>query len=223
MQRVPPLVEKSPVFAPCVAGHLLHPCLIRMSGNPGQADAATLQMNEEQHVVRHQTTPCKHLDREEVNAGQHRHMRLNELLPGCCLAALRRRPNSMAPQNIPHAFIRHPIAEIGQSAHDPVVPPTGILFGHLQRSAPPASVRFAVCRGNDGVSSRRTSGQLVSGTKPKSCPAWPRRPPGPEPCAQFACRFRPRWISPDRISANALAAAHVKSDSADKYSFWASN
>src|SRR5215470_2809529 len=123
MQRVPPLVEKSPVFTPCITGHLLHPCLIRMPGNPGQTDAATLQMNEEQHVVRHQTTPSKHLDREEVNAGQHRHMRLNEFLPRCRLAALRCRRNSMAPQNTPHAFMRHPIAEIGHSAHDPVVPP----------------------------------------------------------------------------------------------------
>src|SRR5215471_4022139 len=115
MQRVPPLVEKSPVFTRCIAGHLLHPCLIRMPGNPGQADAATLQMNEEQHVVRHQTTPCKDLDCEEINARQHRHMGLNEFLPGCCLAALRRRPNSMTPQNVPHAFIRHPIAEIGRA------------------------------------------------------------------------------------------------------------
>src|SRR5215467_8498402 len=75
---------RNPLSSPvCVAAHLLHPCLIRMSGNPGQADAATLQMNEEQHVVRHQTTPGKHLDREKVNAGQHRHMRLNEFLPRC--------------------------------------------------------------------------------------------------------------------------------------------
>jgi hypothetical protein len=37
----------------------------------------------------------------------------------------------MASQHVPHSLIRDLITEIGQSAYNPVVAPTGILFGHL--------------------------------------------------------------------------------------------
>jgi len=52
-----------------------------MPGDSGQADTPTLQVNEEQDVVCHQPTPGEHFDREEIDAGQHRHMRLNKFLP----------------------------------------------------------------------------------------------------------------------------------------------
>jgi hypothetical protein len=53
MQRVPALVKESPCLACCVAGHLLHPHLIRMARDPSQTDTATLQMKEEQDVISH--------------------------------------------------------------------------------------------------------------------------------------------------------------------------
>src|SRR5262249_26248075 len=52
VQSVPRLLQKSPVLAGRVARHLLHPCLVGMPGNSGQADAATLQVDEEQDVTR---------------------------------------------------------------------------------------------------------------------------------------------------------------------------
>jgi hypothetical protein len=113
MQNVPPLVQESPGLTGCVAGHLLHPCLIRMARDPCQSDTATLQMNEEQDVIRHQATPCEDLDGEEIDASQHRHMRLNKLLPRRGLAPFRRRRNAVALQNIPHGLVRDLIAEVG--------------------------------------------------------------------------------------------------------------
>jgi hypothetical protein len=118
-------------WTPGVARHLLHPFLVGMPGNSGQADTPTLQVNEEQDVVCHQPTPGEHFDREEIDAGQHRQMRLNKVLPRRGLASLRRWRNPVALQNIPYGLIRDRIPKIGQRAHNAVVPPTRILFGHL--------------------------------------------------------------------------------------------
>src|SRR5215469_18693321 len=96
MQHVAPLLQQSPLLPSSVARHLLHPCLVRMSCDAGQADTATFQVNEEQHVVRHQPAPGEYLDSEEIDAGQHRHMGLNEFLPGRGLAALWRRCDAMS-------------------------------------------------------------------------------------------------------------------------------
>jgi hypothetical protein len=71
-----------------------------MPGDSGQADTPTLQVNEEQDVVCHQPTSGEHFDCEEIDAGQHRHMRLNKFLPGRGLAPLRRWRNPVALQNI---------------------------------------------------------------------------------------------------------------------------
>src|SRR6516162_2820882 len=57
VQCVSPLLQESPGLAGSVARHLLHPCLVRMPGDSGQADTATLQVNEEQDVICHQPTP----------------------------------------------------------------------------------------------------------------------------------------------------------------------
>jgi hypothetical protein len=90
---------------------------------PGQADTPTLQMNEEQNVIRHQATPGEDLDGEEIDASQHGHMRLNKLLPRRGLAPFRRRSNALALQNIPYGLIRDGVTEVGQRAHDAVVTP----------------------------------------------------------------------------------------------------
>src|SRR6516162_6388968 len=57
VQRVSPLLQESPGLAGRVARHLLHPSLVGMPGDSGQANAATLQVNEEQDVICHQPTP----------------------------------------------------------------------------------------------------------------------------------------------------------------------
>src|SRR5215469_2703972 len=106
MQNISPLFQESPLLAGRVARHLQHPCLVRMSRDPGQTDTAVLQVNEEQDVVRHQAAPSEDLDREEIEAGQHGQMRLNEFLPRRVLAPLRCRRDAMTLQDVPYSLIR---------------------------------------------------------------------------------------------------------------------
>ena len=100
--------------------------------NPGKDHSAAVQVNEEQNIVGHQTTPGQHLDCEEVYTGQHRHMGLNKLLPGRVLASFRRRREAMPLQNVPDRLIRYPITEIRHSARDPAITPTRVFPSHLQ-------------------------------------------------------------------------------------------
>src|SRR6187402_3629089 len=72
-----------------VASHLLHPTLGWMPGNAGQAYPPGLKMKEKQDVVRGQASPGEQFDREEVDSSKNRHMRRDEVLPVCVLAALR--------------------------------------------------------------------------------------------------------------------------------------
>src|SRR5215469_15211771 len=121
----------TPRLAGRIPCHLLHPRLVWVPRYRGQADAAALQMNEEQNIVGHQAAPSKDLNREEVDPRQHGQMRLNEFLPRGSLAAFWRRRDAMPPQNVSHGLIRDDVAEIGQRAHDPVVAPARILPCHL--------------------------------------------------------------------------------------------
>src|SRR5215467_13732257 len=98
-------------------------------------------MNEEQDVVCRQPTPGEHFDREEIDAGQHRHMRLNEFLPSRGLAPLRRRRYPVALQNIPYGLIRNTVTEIGQGTGNADAPNQNSLWPS-ERSGLPVSVRF---------------------------------------------------------------------------------
>ena len=100
MQSISPLFQESPLLAGRVARHLLHPCLIRVPRDPGQTDAAALQMDEEQDVVSYQDAPSEDLYREEVDPGQHGKMRLNEFIPRSVLAPLGCRRDAMPLQMV---------------------------------------------------------------------------------------------------------------------------
>ncbi|PYT22014.1 MAG: hypothetical protein DMG57_36770 [Acidobacteria bacterium] len=54
-------------------------------------------------------------------------MRADELFPGCVLAPFGRRRQAMPPQDIADRLIRYAMTEIGQSSHDAIVTPSGIL------------------------------------------------------------------------------------------------
>ena len=54
----------------------------------GDANAATLQMDKEQHIVSDQSSPGEHLHREEIGASQHIHVSGDEIPPGSGLASL---------------------------------------------------------------------------------------------------------------------------------------
>src|SRR5450755_5086036 len=79
-------------------GDLLHPLLIRMSGNTGHSDATAPQVNEEQNVVGNQSSPCEHFHGEEVSTRQNIHARGDKVLPGGCSASLRSWRNPVTAQ-----------------------------------------------------------------------------------------------------------------------------
>ena len=51
--------QKTGIFHRHIARHLLHPLLIRMMCDSGQAYPLALQINEKQHVVRNQSSERK--------------------------------------------------------------------------------------------------------------------------------------------------------------------
>jgi hypothetical protein len=56
-------------------------------------------MNEEQHIVGHQTPPREYFDGEEVDPGENGQVRLDKLPPGLVLAPFRRRLNTVSSQD----------------------------------------------------------------------------------------------------------------------------
>jgi hypothetical protein len=62
-----------------IAGHLRHPGFREMSRQATQGHSPGLQMQKEQYVISDQATPGQDFDCEEIRAGQHRHMRLDEI------------------------------------------------------------------------------------------------------------------------------------------------
>src|SRR5215813_8491546 len=55
MQQVATVCQKAPILHRYVSRLLLHPLLVRIRHDPGQAHAPRLQLDEEKHVVRDQT------------------------------------------------------------------------------------------------------------------------------------------------------------------------
>ena len=98
-----------------------------MSGQAGEGDPARFQMDEEQDVVGGETSPSKHLNREEVGSCQDGEVRGDEILPGSSLAAFRCRSNPVLAKDVAHGLIGNDMAEIGQGADDAVVPPGEVL------------------------------------------------------------------------------------------------
>jgi hypothetical protein len=58
-----------------------------MARDPAQGDAPRLKVEEEQHVVGGQTSPCQDFHREEIDPGDNCHVRCDELLSSRRLAA----------------------------------------------------------------------------------------------------------------------------------------
>src|ERR1700685_2017356 len=54
MQNIAAWMKIAPSLLGGAAGDLLHPLLIRMSGDTGHGDAAAFQMNKKRHMVSHQ-------------------------------------------------------------------------------------------------------------------------------------------------------------------------
>jgi len=172
-------------------GDLLHPLLIRMSGDTRHADAAAFQMNEKQHIVSHQAPPTQHLHGEEVSAGQDVHVSSDKVLPRSRLASLRSRSNAVASQNVPHRLVGQAVTQMpalrrcghipSQYSHAPFAPPK--LPRPVERGGGLDTV---------GVWNHRTSGRRAFDTRPGWCQAWQCRRPLGALCVPHASRSSAR-------------------------------
>ena len=69
VQNIAAGMKITPSLLGRTAGDLLHPLLIRMSGDSRHVDSAAFQMKKEQHALGHQPPPGEHLRSEEIGAG----------------------------------------------------------------------------------------------------------------------------------------------------------
>ena len=101
-----------------------------MAGDAGKRDASRLQIEEEKDVVGDEPTSGQDLDGEEVCSRKHSHVGGDEILPGGGLATFGRGWDAVTLQHVSDRLIRYVMAEIGEGAGEPIVPPTAVLLGH---------------------------------------------------------------------------------------------
>jgi hypothetical protein len=109
---------------PC---HLLHSLLGRMVGDPDKVNPAALEMDEEEHVIDHQTPPREDFNREEIGAGQHCKVSPNEFCPGRRSPALRCRRYAMTAENVADRLIG---GTIPKRSNNPIIALGSIFLGH---------------------------------------------------------------------------------------------
>ena len=88
MQEIATVLKGAASVHRHVPGHLLHPRLVRVDGDPGDVHLAALEMDEKQYVVGHQPSQREDLYREKVGPRQHRQVSPNEFRPGGRVLAL---------------------------------------------------------------------------------------------------------------------------------------
>ena len=105
----------APPFLGRASADLFHPLLNRMARNPGDLNASVFQMNEEQNVVSHQSSPRQHFHSEEVTASKDVHMSRKKVLPRRDLASPRSRSDAMLAQDVLDRLVRYIVPQVGQS------------------------------------------------------------------------------------------------------------
>src|SRR5215813_14392784 len=127
VQQVTTTVQIAGTLHRCITSHLLHPARVRMARDAAQPYAAAAYFDEEQNVVRHQSSPGQQLHGEEVGASQHVQVQPDELLPRRRATSLGRWSEVVPAQDVADRSIRDSMAQIGERAHNPVVSPAAVL------------------------------------------------------------------------------------------------
>lgn len=70
MQQVTTSTDRPRGLIDRIASHLHHPGFGRVSGDAGEGDAARLQVEEEEDIIRNETTPGQDFNGEEVCSGK---------------------------------------------------------------------------------------------------------------------------------------------------------
>ena len=105
MQQIAATSQASPLLHGHVATLLLHPLLIWVRRESCQIHPASLQVDEEQHIVGQQPFARQDFRREEVHPDQNVPVRADKVLPGDRLLALRSGRKAMATEDVAHRLI----------------------------------------------------------------------------------------------------------------------
>ena len=68
VEQIATVAKGAPSLHGHVPGHLLHPSLVGLAGNPRDVHLAALQVDENQHIIRHQPAQREDLRREKVRS-----------------------------------------------------------------------------------------------------------------------------------------------------------
>src|SRR5436853_7923533 len=96
MQQIAAALQASPLLHGQVSSLLLQPIVVRVWRESYQAHSASLQVNEEKHIVGQQPFERQDFRREEVHPDQHVPVLADRVFPRNGLIALRSRRKSMA-------------------------------------------------------------------------------------------------------------------------------
>src|SRR5215470_9525252 len=203
VQQVATVRQKAPILHRCVSRLLLHPLLVRIGRDPGQAHAPRLQRDEEKHVVGDPTFAGKDFHGEEVGPGQHLQVGANEVAPARRMLALWCRGNAMALENITHGLVGNVCPRLASAPPCDRSPTTDSLAPGARSDPRSSSQPAAVQRIAD-----RKIHQTCAPPAYETSAEWYRalRPPPlrPMPCVPAGGRFRPRYASPRPIVAAGL-------------------
>ncbi len=124
-------LEDAPPLHGHIASDLLHPYRIRARRDPGNADLAGVELDEEQDTKRDEPAEGPDLGAEEVGGPQHLLMGTDELAPGGRLLSIWGRWKPSAFEDFAYRLVANLVAQLGQGAGNAVITPTAILLGHF--------------------------------------------------------------------------------------------
>ena len=162
MQEIATISQRAAIVHGYISGDLLHPRLIGMNGEPGDIHPAALEMDEEQHVVGHQSAQRQHLCGEEVGPCQQRQMGPNERCPCAGALSLRRRRQTVASQDIADRLIGNVVAQIGQRPRNPIITPVSVLAGHANDQLLDLSLDARPARASTGLRAIELAGDKLA-------------------------------------------------------------
>jgi hypothetical protein len=113
-----------------IARHLAHPAAVRMTSDSRDLHGAAGDIDEEQHVVCHQSSGREDLDSKEVCCRHAIQVRPQKCRPPHALISLRHRINAVFAKNVGDRATSDFMSQISQCPLDARVPPRWILESH---------------------------------------------------------------------------------------------
>ena len=134
-----------------------------MGRDAGDAHTAALEVNEEQHVIGHQSSKRQNLDCEKAGCSEEGEVGPHEFRPGGRMFAHRHGRYTATAQNIADGLIGDMISQVGEHPDHPVSPRSDFPWPSEQ-SIPRRRGQFAVGRDLAAFAIRRICEQRAFGT-----------------------------------------------------------